>query len=99
MADSSRRKRSSGEREASAISALMSSSMDGRRPLRRGRAVLLPYLVRGNEWRAIGGGCWKACMGDMKVRIAMAGRFIVDVFLFCLLCFRVLQKVFMVHGN
>jgi hypothetical protein len=35
-------------------------------------------------------------MGDMKVRIAMAGRFIVDVFLFCLLCFRVLQGV---HGS
>jgi hypothetical protein len=43
--ESSRRKRSSGEREASAISALMPSSMDGRRPFRRGRAVLLTLDV------------------------------------------------------
>ena len=41
MAANSRRKSCRGDREASAISALMSSSMVGWRPLRRDRRVLV----------------------------------------------------------
>lgn len=55
VADSSRLKMSSGDREASAISALMSSSMEGTRPLRRERDVLLPRVWRGRCGREAAG--------------------------------------------